>query len=191
MTTASTAVRTALVWLLLFAIAVLGLTTTTQQALGSMHRHADQSPHPTFELSAAVASVASDWVARRQQQEVAGHGQLRLDTGAYALRWLANHTRMVRLVQQPQDHHHAHDAFERHHHAPDGANLVSLDGAAEGVSAADGSGSAASVVLPLVGSPSRVMALPGLAGTRGPWPVVDGALFASRSVAPPLRPPAV
>lgn len=77
-------IQKSLVWLLLVAIALLGLTITQQQALGSLHTHSRLESRNTVVI-AVVASLASDWKGRWQQQKLHGHGQLVLGTRYDAL----------------------------------------------------------------------------------------------------------
>ena len=175
-----------LVWLLLVAVALMGLTVTRQQALGPLHTHAEQGARSTSTFSAAVSSLASDWLSRWRQQQVFGHTQLRLAAASdeRAL-WSPGDAR----TGEHTAHIHDHDTLERHHHAADDASVVALDGAAQAADAADSSAAGAPNLLPIVTTTSDGLAVPALAARSGPWPVDRAAAFASRSVAPLLRPP--
>lgn len=175
---AQTVGQKCLAWLLLVAVALMGLTITRQQALGSMHRHVDQGTHLPSAVAAAITSVASDWKSRWQQQKVRGHGQLSLAT--------------VHFPAHSPSHYqaHDHDTLERHHHAPHDASVVALDGAAEFADAADSPANGASILLPALGAAGSGLAWLKSTAHRGPWPVGQAVDFVSRSIPPPLRPPA-
>lgn len=164
-----------LVWLLLFAVAVMGLTVTRQQALGSLHLHAYQGSLGSSFLASAVSQLASDWHSRWRQQQRFGHSQLRLHPAWDPTLGSGNDT-------IPHDH----DAFERHHHAEGDSSVIAVDGAAE---SAESSATGALIVLPVVSKLSDGLTLPTMAGRTGPWPVDPDTAFASRNVAPPLHPP--
>ena len=177
-----------LVWLLLVAVALMGLTVTRQQALGPLHTHADQAVRGNSTFSAAVFSLASDWLGRWRQQQVFGHNQLRLaavsDSAAFLPLSDDSHP------GTGSAHAHDDDALERHHHAVGDAGVVAVDGAAQAADAADSSAAGAPNLLPIVATPNGGLALPALADRRGPWPIDGGTAFVSRSIAPLLRPPA-
>lgn len=167
-----------LVWLLLLALALLGLTTTRQQALGPLHLHADHTVAGTPSALSAVASrFASDWHDRWRQQQMFGHAEVALRMTPGATRW------------PPGARTHNHDALERHHHALGDASVLALDGAAQAADTADGSTTGALVLLPVVALPDEGLTVPMLAATAGAWPVDGATAFASRPIAPPLRPP--
>lgn len=165
-----------LAWLLLIAVACMGLTITRQQALGSLHRHTDHSLHMPSAVTATFSSLVSDWTGRWQQQKVRGHGQLLLAAAHFP-------------APSPSDVHD-HNTLERHHHAPHAANVVALDGAAVAADAADSPAGGASVLLPVLGTSGSRLFWRVTAAHRGPWPVGHAVAFVSRSIAPPLRPPA-
>ena len=171
-----------LVWLLLVATALLGLTITQQQALGSLHKHSGLESRNTV-VTAVLASLASDWKGRWQRQNIHGHGQLVVGTPFDAMDWPA--------IAPRGSHDHDHDALERHHHAPNDATVVALDGAAERVEAVDGSATAASFVLPVAGTPGNALTLQVITSDAGTWPAPGFAALVSRAIPPPLRPPTV
>lgn len=175
-----------LVWLLLVAMLLMGLTVTRQQALGSLHRHADAALQGSAPLATAASALASDWLNRWRQQQMFGHSALRLRMAADATLWPPS------AGVQGHDDGHDHDSLERHHHAVGDASVVAVDGAAEAVAeSADGGGAGAVVMLPVAATPSAGLAVPALATRTGPWPVASATAFVSRNIAPPLRPPAV
>ena len=173
-----------LMWLLLFAIALMGLTVARQQALGSLHLHADQGLRDSSIAGAAVLSLASEWQNRWHQQQVLGHGQLRPHTALNAMPWPLGNTSHAGHSAQP----HSHDDLERHHHASGDATVLALDGAAG--STEDGA-TGAVVMLPMLGATRGAMVLPALAARQGRWPVDGAVSFVSWNVGPLLRPPAV
>ncbi len=175
-------IQQSLLWLLLVAMVLLGLTITQHRALGSLHKHSNLELRNTSVLT-AVSVLASDWKARWQQQKILGHGQLLLATPSTAMDWPA--------VAPRGSHNHDHDALERHHHAADDGTVVALDGAAQGVSAVDGSSTAASIMLPVVGTPNEALTLQAIASHTVNWPVASFAALVSRAIPPPLRPPTV
>ncbi len=177
-----------LVWLLLLAVALMGLTVTRQQALGSLHLHADQQPQGTSVLAAAVSSLASDWLIRWQHQHLFGHQQLRLGAASDAPLWPSSDFRDSDATATRGTH--THDSLERHHHAVDDGSVVALDAAAEAAGAADSSATGGTILLPVAATPGNGLVLPAIAKRGGPWPVDRTTAFVSRSVAPPLRPPA-
>lgn len=179
---APSTIQKSLVWLLLVAIALLGLTITQQQALGSLHKHFGLESRTTV-VVAVVASLASDWKGRWQQQNIRGHGQLVLGTASNAMDWPP--------VAPRSAHGHDHDALERHHHAAGDETVVALDGAAQRVEAVDGSNTASSIVLPIVGTPGNALTLQAIASDAGAWPTPGFAALVSRAIPPPLRPPTV
>ncbi|OYU32436.1 MAG: hypothetical protein CFE39_03520 [Comamonadaceae bacterium PBBC2] len=192
-----------LVWLLVLAVVLMGLSVARQQALGSWHLHADVGlrgsptalamPHSTSTstFSAVASGLASHWLSRWQQQQVFGHGQLRVGQSAGPTLWAAS---AKPAPSHDHDHDHDHDTLERHHHAlgDQRANqsAIALDGAAE---AADAGSVGATLLLPQFASPSQGKPLAGMAAMaarNGPWPVQGAVRFASRKVVPLLRPPA-
>ncbi len=156
-----------LLWLLLLALALMGLTVTRQQALGSLHRHDQATVQGPSTLASVTASLASDWLNRWRQQQRWGHGALPLHMAT--------------------DVPHTHGDLERHHHAAGDPSVESIDGAAD---AADNATTTGMVLLTAVATPSRALVVLAVAAERGPWPVDRFATFKSRSVAPLLRPPA-
>ncbi|MES2952217.1 MAG: hypothetical protein V4858_27135 [Pseudomonadota bacterium] len=184
--TAQNAGLQSLVWLLLVAVALMGLTITRQQALGSLHIHADRESQGTPRLSTAVATLANDWLSRWQQQHVFGHGQLLLGTASGAAPWPSNISGVSHTTDVRSTHAHDHDSLERHHHTVDDGSVIALDGAAE---VADDSAAGALILLPVAATPNDGPAMPAIAERRGPWPVDNFAAFVSRNVAPLLRPP--
>lgn len=169
-----------LTWLLLVAVALMGLTITRQQALGSLHRHADHGAHQPSAVAAALTILASDWNERWQQQKMRGHGHL-LSAAAHF---------PAPAPSRALVHEHDHNTLERHHHAPHDASVVALDGAAEFADAADSPASGSSVLLPALGAAGSELAWLQSAEHRGPWPVGHAVAFVSRNIPPPLRPPA-
>ncbi len=178
-----------LVWLLLVAVALMGLTITRQQALGSLHMHTDRESQGTPQLRIAVATLANDWLNRWQQQHLFGHGQLLLGTASDASPWPSNTSRVSHTTDVGSTHAHDHDSLERHHHAVGDGSVAALDAVAELADAADSSTAGASMLLPVAATPNDGLVLPAIADRRGPWPVDHSAAFVSRDVAPPLRPP--
>ena len=176
-----------LVWLLLVAVALMGLTVTRQQALGPLHTHANQEVRGNSTLGAAVSSLAGDWLSRWRQQQVFGHNQLRLS-------FVSDPAPLLPPGNFSAGAHDAqvndHDVLERHHHAVDDASVVAVDGAAQAADVADSSAAGAPNLLPIVATPSGGLVLPALGERQGPWPIDRAAAFFSRSIAPPLRPPA-
>ena len=176
-----------LVWLLLVAVALMGLTVTRQQALGPLHTHADQEVRGNSTLSAVVSSLASDWLSRWRQQQVFGHNQLRLAA-------VADPAPLLPPGNFRAGAHGAqvigHDVLERHHHAVDDASVVAVDGAAQAADVADRSAAGAPNLLSIVTTPNGGLVLPALGERCGTWPIDRAATFVSRSIAPPLRPPA-
>lgn len=181
---AHTAGQQCLAWLLLLAVALMGLTITRQQALGSLHSHAPPRLHIPSTVTTAVSSLANNWKSRWQRQKVLGHGQLQLDTAANAALWTAN-----TASHAAHGHMHDHDALERHHHAADDATVVALDGAAELAGAADSPANGGAILLPAAGLPGGALVLQAVAQRTGPWPAGRAVAFVSLSVPPPLRPP--
>ncbi len=171
-----------LAWLLLVAVALMGLTITRQQALGSLHSHADQGPRMASALSAAVSNLGNHWINRWQLQQAVGHGQLLANAGSDG---------MPDATGLHDSDPHDHDALERHHHAAHDASVLAVDGAAESAAAADSAASGGSVVLSGFGVPSAGLVVPTMTGFNGPWPVGRLAAFVSRSVPPLLRPPSL
>ena len=182
-----------LVWLLLMAVMLMGLTITRQQALGSLHRHTGQELRAPSKLSTAVSSLASNWLNRWRQQQLFGHSELRTRLATDTTLWPSRATQLADHAHASGAHPetHQHDALERHHHAMGDGSVVALDGAAQAAEAADGGSSGASLVSPGVATPSAGLAMPDPHADKGPWPVDPGTAFATRSVAPALRPPAV
>lgn len=180
-----------LVWLLLVAVAVMGLTITRQQALGSLHSHPDQRPRLSTALRAAASSLGNDWARRWQQQQVNGHGQLLLGTAAYGTLWQSDkdNTAAASATRVHDDHKHSHDSLERHHHGAHDASVVALDGAAELVAASDSPASGVPLLLLGIGAPSAGLVLQATTSHIGTWPQGRFAALASRSVPPLLRPP--
>lgn len=175
-------IQKSLVWLLLLAMVLLGLTITQQQALGSLHKHSNlQSRHTS--VITAVFVLANDWNARWQQQKILGHRQLLLGTPSNEMDWPG--------VASRGSHDHDNDALERHHHAADDGTVLALDGAAQGVSAVDGSSTAGSIILPVVGTPNDALTLQAAASNPMRWPEAGFTAFVSRTLPPPLRPPTV
>jgi hypothetical protein len=173
-----------LIWLLLFAIALMGLTVARQQALGSLHLHADQGLRDSSIVGPAVFSLASEWKNRWRQQQVFGHGQLRPHAALNATPWPLGNTSRARHSAEP----HSHNDLERHHHASGDASVLALDGAAG--SAEDGA-TGAVVMLLMLGATCGALVLPALAARQDRWPVDGAVSFISWNVAPLLRPPAV
>jgi hypothetical protein len=171
-----------LAWLLLIAVAFMGLTITRQQALGSLHGHADQGPRISSVLTTALSSLASDWVDRWQEQKAFGHGQLlpAIFHGADVL----SHAPVYAQA-------HDHSALERHHHVADDVTVIALDGAAATADAADSSTLGGSLLLPIVWTPAAGLVLHAIAEQTVPWPVGRFVAFASRTVPPLLRPPSL
>ena len=174
-----------IIWLLLLAVVLMGFSVARQQALGSLHQHAEAELRSAFTFtttfSAAASGLASHWLSRRQQQQVFGHGQLQAGVTAAPALWAASARRDNR---HDEDHHH--DTLERHHHALSDDSVIALDGAAE---AADTSSVGAALLLPLLASPSQGLVLATTTGRNGSWPVQGGVRFVSMKVAPLLRPP--
>lgn len=180
--------NTCLAWLLLLAVALMGLTVTRQQALGPLHSHTVERSHnaPPSAIGAALSDWARDWQGRRQHQKMSGHSQMLLTFAPFPER--AN-----RHSDIPHTHtnNHTHDALERHHHAADDASVVALDGAAAGADAADSPSNGASLLLISLAAPGGGLAVPATSALRSSWPVGRIAVLSSRSVPPPLRPPAI
>lgn len=180
-----------LVWLLLVAVALMGLTVTRQQALGPLHSHADQEVRGHSTFSYAVSSMASDWRSRWRQQQVFGHTQLRLAAAPDAATpWPPSDSRAGALGAHGHTQANDHEDLERHHHAVDDASVVAVDGAAHAADTADSSGAGAPSLLPIAATPSGGLTVHALADRRGPWPIDSAVAFVSISVAPLLRPPA-
>jgi hypothetical protein len=178
----------ALVWLLLVAVALMGLTVTRQQALGSLHLHADQGARGVPSFSATVSNLASDWLSRWRQQQVFGHKQLRFAAiPDAATTWPASDPE----ADTGSVHSHAHDSLKRHHHAAGDASVVAVDGAAPAADAVDSSAAGAAHLPPLVATPGEGLVLPTPAARRGPWPVDGATAFVSRNISPLLRPPSI
>ena len=181
-----------LVWLLVLAVVLLSLSVARQQALGSLHQHAEAAVRnaPTMPftspVSAAASGLAHNWLSRWQQQQVFGHGQLRVGmrvgveviTAANPVQWAAS-------AKPDPGHHHA--ALERHRHSLGDDSLIALDGAAE---AADAGNVGAAFVLPLLAAPSLRMVLTSTVASNGTWPIHGAVRFATTLVQPLLRPPA-
>ncbi len=178
-----------LVWLLLMAVMLMGLTITRQQALGSLHLHAGQELQGAFNLCTTASSLASNWLNRWRQQQFFGHSELRMRMAPDATLWPSPAPQLADQVQAGAAHGqpHHHDSLERHHHAIGDGSVVALDGAAQAAESADG----APLVLSGIATPGAGLAVPALLADRGPWTVDPGAAFVTRSVAPALRPPAV
>lgn len=172
--------RKCLAWLLLVALVFMGLTITRQQALGSLHSHADQGPHISTALKNALSSLANDWVDRWESQQAFGHGQLL--TGIF-------HSADVQAHAPVYAHTHDHSDLERHHHAPSDATVVALDGTAGSADTADSSAMGVSLLLPIVWTSTAGLVLHAVAEQTGPWPVGRLVAFATRTVTPLLRPP--
>ena len=176
-----------LLWLLLLAVVLMSFSAARQKALGSVHLHTDtklpSASTLTATFSAAASSLASQWLSRRHQQQVFGHGQLQVGMTAAPAALLAASDK--RYSGHNESHHH--DTLERHHHALGDDSVIALDGAAE---AADTGSLGTAVLLPILASPSQGLVLATTTGRKGSWPVDGGVRFASMKVAPLLRPPA-
>lgn len=178
--------NTCLTWLLLVAVALMGLTITRQQALGPLHSHQEHRSHAPSAIGAVLSDWASDWHGRWQQQKMSGHGQM-------LLALVPAPERALRHRDIPHTHTstHTHDLLERHHHAAHDASVVALDGAAAGADAADSPASGASLLLPGLATLRDGIAVPAASCVRGSWPIGRIVALASRSIPPPLRPPAI
>jgi hypothetical protein len=183
--TARNAGTRSLLWLLLVTVALMGLSVTRQQALGSLHLHADASVRDTTTLGEEFSRIGAHWRARWQMQQVFGHGQMAWGVLAQEFPlWPTNDSRSVPA------HDHAHGAAERHHHGVGDDSVLALDGAAEAASAAEGSTASAVSWFSAVGTPSVWPLLLALNTGKTHWPVYNAMAFSSRTIAPPLRPPA-
>jgi len=175
-----------LIWLLLLAVVLMSFSVARQQALGSLHQHSDAdfpvASTITGKISAAASNLASQWLSRRHQQQMFGHGQLQVRLKDASAQWAAFAKR-----DSGHDESHHHDTLERHHHALGDSSVIALDGAAEG---ADTGGVGAALLLPMLASPSQGIVLATTTDRNGSWPVQGGVRFASMKVAPLLRPPA-
>jgi hypothetical protein len=173
-----------LLWLLLVTVALMGLTVTRQQALGSLHVHADVSVRGTPSLGGEISRLGANWRSRWQLQQVFGHGQLKWGFVAQEVSLSpSNDSRNVPA------HDHAHGTAERHHHAMGDDSVLALDGAAEAASAAEGSTAGAVSWFSAVGTPSVWPRLLALITGKTHWPVYNAMAFYSRTIAPLLRPP--
>lgn len=177
-------------WLLLLAVALMGLTVTRQQVLGSLHSHTDQGPRLSVALHIAVSSLGSDWARRWQQQHILGHGQM-LMAATDSTDWPSDTAEAANATRLHESHAHNHDSLERHHHAAHDASVVALDGAAELANASDSPASGASLLLFSLAAPSAALTVPANASHMATWPSGRFAALASRSVPPLLRPPSV
>lgn len=180
-----------LAWLLLVAVALMGLTITRQQALGSLHSHTDQGPRLSSALQTAVSSLGNDWSRRWRQQQALGHGQLLLATASYGAHWPSDSAAIANATRWDAADAHSHDSLERHRHAAHDASVVALDGAAEFANAADSPASGSATLLSGMGIPSAALVVQAMPSRVGPWPVGRFAALATRSVPPLLRPPSV
>ena len=178
------AIARSLVWLLLLSIAFMGLTVARQQALGSLHMHADLGLRDSSTISSAISSLANEWQSRWRQQQVFGHGYLRPYADRDAKPWPTANSGRAGHSAQP----HSHDDLERHYHATSDATVLALDGAA---GSAEDSANGAMLVLPMLATTSSALVLSALAAREGLWPVDGAVSFVSWSVAPPLRPPSL
>ena len=163
-----------LAWLLLVAMALMGLTVTRQQALGSLHHHAGRTVPVPSAAATVLSELASDWKARWQLQRVVGHGQFLLDLGTDYSRRLAHAAPQASLANA---HEHDHDTLERHHHAPSDSDVVALDGSANGAQSADSPSGVSTVLLFAAGPIGNGPLWPTVALRQGSWPAGRAVLF--------------
>lgn len=184
--TATVSNRRSLVWLLVLAVVLMSLSVTRQHVLGTLHWHADggargaSAAAPLHTPGVTLSGLASLWYSRWQQQQMFGHGQVRVGMAAGPVEGRLDSA-------QPLSPGHYHHALERHHHTPGDQGVIALDGAAE---AADSASPGAALCLPLFAAPSAGLTLVAPAAPNGSWPIRGAERFASLPVAPLLRPPA-
>ena len=135
-----------------------------------------------------ASGLAQDWLSRRQQQQVFGHGQVRLGLTTAPTLWAAS-TPPARGRHLDTGHgdDHDHAALERHHHALGDGSVIALDGAAEG---ADLGSMGAALLMPPFASANLGLPWASTVARNGSWPIHGAVRFVSRKVAPLLRPPA-
>ncbi len=185
---AQTATIKCLAWLLVVALALLGSVVNRQQTLGPMHSHSEPDVPNAYLLTDAFSKLTSEWSSRWEQQQLLGHGQLRL-RGASDTRHSESLSLRAVHPEAGRDAHD-HDALERHQHAVNDGSVVALDGAPGAVDAADSAVTAAFVLLPCLLMRTASLEVLDRADCKEPWPLEATEAFVSRVVAPPLRPPA-
>ena len=189
--TAKTIGTRCLLWLMLVTVLLLGLTVTRQQTLGALHFHADMGGGSPWRVDATRSATPSDfgssWLNRWRQQQVFGHGHMALGQTSTPSLQLVSRTQVRRDADRHQNVDH-HLALERHHHTGNDQSVIALDGAAE---AADAGNVGAIILIPIFAGPSQGLFFAGMTSRNGSWPITRAVSFASRKVAPLLRPPSV
>lgn len=205
-----------MVWVLVLALPVHGISNVLLQVVGATHRHAlTVQATATGDLTGrgAVASGAAAWdtrgALRRLVASVAGPGALRLiDTmhardhawqRAAALKahpFSAPARSAVLLAQPPADphaaeqaHQHAHDTFQRHLHDPQDGSVVALGGHGQ---PPDAAGSAPALdaggsTLPL--APALNVQALAPSGAANAWRPAEASAWRSHVTLPLERPP--
>lgn len=169
-------VRAWLLWLLMLAVPVYGLSSTQLRVLGPAHWHA--GPPNT---AASPSNAAAGWLSPVVQW-VDG-------TWATVQQWREQAHLRAHALGQGHRHGtaHRHVGLQHHAHAPSDATVRVLDGADPQLSDRVAHASLGAALLPLAPQPEG-WALPA-ATSAGVWPGVPAARWASASPEPALRPP--
>lgn len=156
--------RSLIIWCLLAAVPIYGLSGTIVELLGARHVHA------TPVLSAVAADtddVMRGWQDFRRATAGMGHGHQHASDGSH----------------EPA---HDHSALERHHHDRADASVVALDGGPADAAHADEGGSATATHL--LALSSVVLPAPA-ADDQGSWLAVTPPRVATRQPDALERPP--
>lgn len=190
-----------MVWVLVLALPVHGVSNVLLQVMGAAHRHSA--------VTLAVAQGADSpgitaWSARRTLRSlvasVAGPGALQLIDTMHARdhAWQRAAELKTHPFAQPTDvhqrahqraHQHAHDTFQRHIHDPHDSSVVALGEHAQAPDAAGGAPAldAGGGTFPLAPVPSVQALAPG-DGTAA-WRRAASSAWRSHVIAPLERPP--
>jgi hypothetical protein len=182
--------RRSLIWLVLIAVALMGLMVTRQNVLGTLHVHTKAGPTSTSTHVAPSFQMASEWVNRWRQQQISGHLQPAISRTVDAFNLLPKPSNFRQLANDAkpglQTAHHAHSFLERHHHDAADASVRALDVADAG---AESASTSAAVGVPALGTPADGFRIPNPTAKDSAWPIDQTIALITRDVATLLRPP--
>lgn len=177
-----------LVWCLVVLLPCLGLGIAQRQSLGPWHVHASVPAPKSAQGAGLLEGALGWWWAQVQQQTQArqharAHADRRAHDHADTAATSHDHgTAQVHGITQA----HRHDAWQRHHHGPHDASVIALEVPGEDLGA---QGTAASLLLPVLGAPVGGLQIGAGAAPHRAWPRHGAARFSSRATPPPLQPP--
>ncbi|MET0209097.1 MAG: hypothetical protein ABW220_08640 [Burkholderiaceae bacterium] len=177
------------IWLLIAALGVYGLSSTLLQVLGPAHRHVAVSKIAASPgLLAPVIGAVQGWYGRLQAQTLLKHDRQRMPSGDRFVRVVGSGEPLI----APHDESvpHTHDGFQRHHHDHDDPTVIALDGPAAVHAMVEGASTTAvfgSAMLPML--PIDPVSLPMAAPAAGDWPASAVPRWLSACPVPLERPP--